>query len=179
MTKDNHESIHDDRFRELLRRAIMNDPEACETIVKEYGSHIMRAVRRHMNQAIRDRADSEDFAQAVWASFFGHISVVRDMKDERQLAGFLAGMARNKVIDAGRRRKVRKEKNSGGADEIPVVKDYRRLLSQPTPSEFAMANEKWSHLKGTSDEKEKELLELKVRYSGDTQAETARRFRRF
>lgn len=158
-------------FRELLKLVSAGDETASERIVAEYGSHIMRAVRRRMNRGIRDRFDSEDFAQAVWASFFGHLSVVERIRSEGELAGFLGRMASNKVIDAGRRQKVRPEKNYIDGNLPYVVNDNRRRISQPTPSQFAVANEEWDRMTDKEDERAQKLLML--RRSGASTGEIA------
>ncbi len=159
------------RFRDLLNRLADGEQTASETIVNEYGTHILRAVRRRMNQTIRDRFDSEDFAQAVWASFFGNLSVVGRIENENDLAGFLTRMASNKVIDAGRRQKVRPARNASEEGIPEVVKDNRRKVSQPTPSQFAVANEQWDHLNLDEDERHRRMLELLL--SGASRQEIA------
>ncbi|MDG1897386.1 MAG: hypothetical protein P8J37_21020 [Fuerstiella sp.] len=85
-----------------------------------------------MNQGVREQFDSHDFEQAVWASFFGHISVVERMDNENHLAAFLTRMASNKVIDAGRRAPVRPAQNGAHGEIRDVVTDHRRRISQPT-----------------------------------------------
>lgn len=170
MNGESSELIRGHRFRELLSKVSAGDASASEKIVEEYGAHILRAVRRRMNRAIRDSFDSEDFAQAVWASFFGHISVVERIGTQGELAGFLSRMASNKVIDAGRRKKSRPETHP---DALPgVEKDHRRLVSQPTPSQFAVANEEWERL--TDDEHQRDQELLKLRRNGATHAEIAK-----
>ncbi len=156
------------RFRDLLRRVGEGDESASNEIIKDYGPHIMRAVRRRINSQIRDRFDSEDFVQAVWASFFGHLSVVERIGSGGELAGFLGRMASNKVIDAGRRRKVRSEQNSTQQD---VSVDHRLNVSQPTPSQFAVASEEWNKLAENGNSRHLKLL--KLRKAGATQAEIA------
>ena len=69
------EIVKHSRFRELIALVRAGDQAASEALVHEYGSHIMRAVRRRMKRRMRDRFDSQDFAQAVWASVFGHLSI--------------------------------------------------------------------------------------------------------
>lgn len=171
MSSESSESDRGERFRQLLARVSAGDKLASEQIVEEYGAHILRAVRRRMNRAIRDSFDSEDFAQAVWASFFGHISVVERIGSQGELAGFLSRMASNKVIDAGRRKQVRQETEA--PEQLPgVEKDHRRQLSQPTPSQFAVANEQWERLTDDEQERNKELLRL--RKNGATHAEIAK-----
>lgn len=168
MSEESEERSIDGRFRELLRRVGEGDESASNDIIEEYGPHIMRAVRRHMNRQLRDRFDSEDFAQAVWASFFGHLSVVERIGTTGELAGFLGRMASNKVIDAGRRRKFRSEQNSVDND---VAKDNRLQISQPTPSQFAVAHEEWDNIAENEDARNVKLL--KLRRAGATQAEIA------
>ena len=160
MTTQSTQSNRSQRFRELLKRVGDGDESASETLVSEYGEHILRAVRRRMNRTMRDRFDSQDFAQAVWASFFGNLSVVGRIQSENDLAGFLGRMASNKVIDAGRRQQVRPAKNSGDTGLPEVIRDNRLLVSQPTPSQFAVANEQWDQLNDDEDNRHKELLEL-------------------
>ncbi|MCP4172012.1 MAG: sigma-70 family RNA polymerase sigma factor [Fuerstiella sp.] len=159
------------RFRALLKRVAAGDAAATETLISEYGRHILRAVRRRMNQGVRDQFDSQDFEQAVWASFFGHLSVVERFDSENHLAAFLIRMASNKVIDAGRRAQVRPAQNASHGDVRDVVTDHRRRVSQPTPSQFAVAREQWGHIvKGEDD---RHLRVLKLKRAGATQVEIA------
>ena len=124
-----------------------------------------------MNQGVRDQFDSQDFEQAVWASFFGHLSVVERFDSENHLAAFLIRMASNKVIDAGRRAQVRPAQNASHGDVRDVVTDHRRRVSQPTPSQFAVAREQWGHIvKGEDD---RHLRVLKLKRAGATQVEIA------
>ena len=167
MSNDPEEPTRDSRFRELLRAVVVGEPGAAEDIVSEYGPHILRAVRRRMSRRLRDRFDSEDFAQAVWASFFGHLSVIERIETEGELAGFLGRMASNKVIDAGRRRRVRSEENVADGTLPLVIKDNRLQVSQPTPSQFAMANEQWDNLADKEDDRSVNLLKLR-RAGGDS-----------
>ena len=171
MDNESNELVRQHRFRDLLRLVADGDEAASEKIISEYGSHILRAVRRRMNRAIRDKFDSEDFAQAVWASFFGHISVVERINSEGELAGFLARMASNKVIDAGRRRQVRNDTPIDSSRLPEMEKDNRLNVTQPTPSQFAVANEQWDKL--TMDEPDRDLRLLKLKRDGATQAEIA------
>ena len=156
------ESAPSSRFRELLQEVAAGVPDAADKIVSEYGVHILRAVRRRMNRGIREQFDSEDFAQAVWASFFGHLSIVSRFGSEGELAGFLCRMASNKVIDAGRRRQARPDQQAALIDNVPpVVHDERVRVSQPTPSQFAVANEQWENLNNAAGEdRQKRMLEL-------------------
>ncbi|MEQ9407500.1 MAG: sigma-70 family RNA polymerase sigma factor [Fuerstiella sp.] len=166
------EPIKTRRFHELLQKVASGDQAASESLISEYGTHILRAVRRRMNRGMRDRFDSEDFAQAVWASFFGHLSVVQRIENEGDLAGFLGRMAANKVIDAGRRRQSRPETKAANEILPQVVMDNRRRVSQPTPSQFAVANEQWDQL--TENENATHTRLLRLLRAGATQVEIAK-----
>lgn len=172
MNTDALDSIPDERFSSLMRLLRDGHEDASNQIVDEYGDHILRAVRRRMNQRMRERFDSQDFAQAVWASFFGNLSIVGKFDNSGQLAGFLARVASNKVIDAGRRTKVRSEQNSRVTEEsVDLSTDHRRRYSEPTPSQHAVARERWDHLNDDENDMQRKLLEL--RRSGATQSEIA------
>lgn len=150
------------RFRKLLLDVATGVPNAADTIVSQYGVYILRAVRRRMNRGIREQYDSEDFVQAVWASFFGRLSIVCRFVTEDELAGFLCRIASNKVIDAGRRRQTRPDQQAARVDNVlPVVHDERVRNSQPSPSQFAVANEQWENLNNAAAKsRQKRMLEL-------------------
>lgn len=171
MTDSPQQPLQDPRFQELLAAVEKGEPGATAAIVKEYGPVILRTVRRRMNQRLRERFDSEDFAQAVWASFFGHISVLRRFGSADDLAGFLGRMACNKVIDAGRKRQMRSEQNASDQDISNTAIDYRLQVSQPTPSQFAVANEHWHNL--ARGERDRIVRVLQLRREGATHAEIA------
>ena len=91
MSEENEDTLRSARFQDLLKKVGEGDHDATTTLVREYGSHILRAVRRRMSVRVRDRYDSEDFTQAVWASFFGHISVIQRIESEGELSARLDG----------------------------------------------------------------------------------------
>ncbi len=162
----------DDRFSALLAAIRDGCEEASQTLVEEYGSHILRAVRRRMNRRSRERYDSEDFAQSVWASFFGHLSIVSRFNTSGELATYLARMASHKVIDAGRKKSVRSEVNlPDSADTLESPQDRRRQYAEPTPSQVAVAKERWDCLNKDEDEFHRRLL--RMRRAGATQQEIA------
>ncbi|MEZ6063606.1 MAG: sigma-70 family RNA polymerase sigma factor [Planctomycetaceae bacterium] len=157
------EASVDDRFRELLKQVRDGTPGAAETLVDEYGPCIRRAVRRRINAKLRDRYDSMDFAQSVWASFFGHLSVVSSFGSSGDLVGYLTRMASNKVIDAGRRTAARPERNSQGKPgHIESGFDYRRSFAEPTPSQNAVAKECRDLLTDQPQSTHRRMVEMKI-----------------
>lgn len=159
-------------FDSLIVRVREGDDAAIAKLLEECGPHLLRVIRRRMNPRLRGRFDSEDFAQAVWATFFGHLPEIAEFSRGAQLVQFLTRVASNKVIDAGRRAQVRNEQS---VDDLAAgfqgSSDRRLRVSEPTPSQHAVARESWDHLLHDECDDDRQLLEL--RRQGLTQQEIA------
>ncbi len=77
--------------------------EAAWELVETYGPHIKAVVRQRMNKNLRKLFDSDDFVQAVWASFIRIRPKLHDLDDSKRFIGLLARMATHSVIDEIRR----------------------------------------------------------------------------
>jgi RNA polymerase sigma factor (sigma-70 family) len=133
-------------FRELLQQIQNGSQEAARTLFERYGNHILRVIRRRLDQKLRSKFDSCDFLQDVMVSFFQDPPPPEAFAGSAALFGYLATMAHNKVIDAVRgRRKVEKHNvnREHSLEGSAKVQADRVLGNGPTPSEVAMANEKW------------------------------------
>ncbi|MCA9036262.1 MAG: sigma-70 family RNA polymerase sigma factor [Planctomycetaceae bacterium] len=157
----------------LIAQVQGGDEEAAKRLLDEFGPHIMRVVRRRLNPRLRERYDSQDFTQAVWASFFGDLPSAGKFTKANELIQFLCRVASNKVIDAGRRAKVRREQHIGDQDNGDVQRDNRLQLAEPTPSQHVMAQEKWDNLLQDEPAADRQLLQM--RRQGLTQPEIAER----
>jgi RNA polymerase sigma-70 factor (ECF subfamily) len=153
-----------DEFRHLLREVQNGSHEATRELIESYGPHIIRAVRRKLNKAIRPKFDSIDFVQAVWASFFASPRPLTDFEGPGELVGYLATLAHHKVIDEIRRRmesekyNVNREQSLNGS-----VTDISRQFpaSQPSPSEVAVAEELWARMVRGKPEHHQRILQLR------------------
>ena len=138
--------------------------EAAWDLVEAYGPYVLRTIRRTLSREIRGKFDSEDFAQAVWASFFGSPEQYDGVTEPQQLVGLLAKMARNKVIDEMRRRfqtqkyAVRREQPLADLADAPAQLKSR----DPTPSQFAMARERWVRLLQDQSDRDRQIIRLKL-----------------
>jgi DNA-directed RNA polymerase specialized sigma24 family protein len=95
-----------------------------------------------LHHRLRPRFDSQDFAQAAWASFFADLPKAPQLDTPAALVGFLSRIARNKVIvehrrlhgperDLKRQRRLRRS-----------ASDRRDIDSKvPTPSQQAAAED--------------------------------------
>lgn len=133
-------------FSRLLNEARSGSDAAATRLVQMYGPHVVRAVRRNLSRELRNKFDSGDFAQAVWASFFTAFQAIPALDQPGQLISLLSSMARNKVVDETRRRldtlkyDVQRERplqSVGEGDEAVATS------RDPTPSQIAIARERW------------------------------------
>jgi RNA polymerase sigma-70 factor (ECF subfamily) len=166
-------STHVDDFRLLLERVQSGSHDATCELIDRYGPHIVRAVRRKLNRAIRSKFDSVDFVQAVWASFFSAPKPVTDFKEPGDLIGYLAALAHHKVIDETRRRMETQKYNINRERSLndsgyPVMQSP---VTQPTPSQLAVADELWDRMLQGKPERHRRILEL--RREGNTHEQIA------
>jgi RNA polymerase sigma factor (sigma-70 family) len=110
---------------------------------------VLRVVRRRLSKALRPKFDSQDFVQAVWASFFAFQPERYTFSCPEELVSFLQGLARNKVIEAVRERLALQKYNVNRECSLShsTIPDAERLGdSQPTPIDIAIAREEWQRL---------------------------------
>ncbi|MDB5313629.1 MAG: polymerase sigma factor [Gemmataceae bacterium] len=136
-------------FSQLIGQFQAGDHAALAALYAEYGGLVREAVRRRLPDRLRKEYDSLDFAQDVWASFCHLPPGKHHFATPEDLGGFLVRVAHNKVIDVCRRRlgtqgyDVTREqplvRAADGAD-VPVPD------RQPTPSQWAIAAERWAEI---------------------------------
>src|SRR5262249_36716446 len=90
-------------LREVLKRIKQGDDDAGRELVERFGESSLFVVRKRLDPRLSSKYDSEDFVQAVWASFFAYQPETL-LESPEKLFAYLAGMARNKVVDAIRQR---------------------------------------------------------------------------
>jgi RNA polymerase sigma-70 factor (ECF subfamily) len=137
-----------EEFTSLMQRIRAGSEGAARLLVEQYGHHILRVVRRMLHKKLRSKFDSADFQQDVWASFFAN-QPQTTFDHPKALAAFLAKVARNKVLMAHRtrcrfqRHNVNREHSLDGSAAFQAEKVTGR---EPTPSQLAVAQEKWEQL---------------------------------
>jgi RNA polymerase sigma factor (sigma-70 family) len=150
-------------FNSLMARAQSGCQQAAAEVVRRYGGAIRRVVRRRLDQRLRPEYDSLDFLQEVWSSYF---RTVRDWTFQKpdDLISFLANMACNKITDAERHRLATRGDLSGEEPLPQPTEDDRNnelpAPRQPTPSQFAVANEQWENLLRGLPPEYQRMLEL-------------------
>jgi RNA polymerase sigma factor (sigma-70 family) len=158
-------------FAALMERARHGSPEAAREVFDRYSPHIARVVRRTLHQRLRAAYDSDDFLQAVWASFFTMGPQDYTFESPEALVAFLSQVAYNKVVEVFRHR-VQTQKRDV-AREVPLDDLSREQpVRQPTPSQEAIANEAWQQLLDGLPPQGRRALELLRQ--GHTHQEVAR-----
>ena len=139
---------HPEEFTALMERIRAGSQDAARLLVEQYGHHILRVVRRTLHKKLRSKFDSVDFQQDVWASFFAN-QPQKTFERPEALAAFLAKMAKNKVLMAHRarcrfrRHNVNRENSLDGSAAFQAENVTAR---EPSPSQLAVAQEKWEQL---------------------------------
>jgi RNA polymerase sigma factor (sigma-70 family) len=159
----------------LLQRIRDGSQEAAQELCRRYEAHVLRVLRRKLSTKLRAKLDSMDLAQDVWASFFVDARHQFDFERPEDLIAFLAKLAQNKLVDTLRQRCRTQKYNinrehpleGSAAGEAGNVADRR-----PTPSQVAIAQEKWEQLlHGQPPRSQRILLLLR---EGHTHQEVAR-----
>lgn len=161
-------------FAELMERVHDGSQDAAWQLLEKYGPHVKRYVRRSLNQEMRSKFDSLDFAQVVWASFFREPDRFRRLDSPTALLAYLASLARNKVVGETRRR-MKSVKNhvhrEVGFGDLHEDLEIRCPNPDPSPSAVAIARERWCQLVDNQPESVRRILEL--RFMGATFPEIA------
>jgi len=139
--------------------------DAAREIYDQYQPHVIRVVRRRLRHELRSKFDSVDFAQAVWQSFFSRRIELTSVDNPESFVKLLAIMTRNKILDETRRR-TRTQKYDVSKelplDTLPTCANERDMAQTDTPSEFAIANERWTGILRNSPQRNQSILKMKM-----------------
>ena len=101
-------SVKPGNFKMLMDAMAEGSEEAAWQLTELYTPHIMRAVRSSLPKRIRSKVDSQDFVQSVWASILLKRGRLAQFHKPEQFIGYLAAMAKNKVVDKYRHFRTKK-----------------------------------------------------------------------
>lgn len=139
-------------FLELMRRVRAGDDSAAHELYQQYGGHLFRIVRRRLHQPLRSRFDSTDFVQSVWTAFFTAAARDCTFQTPQALISYLGTIAARKVAGAYRRgtqsdkdRIYQLPLETPSPDSEDLTPDHM-VSADPTPSQEAVAKERWERL---------------------------------
>ncbi len=151
-------------FSLLMERVQSGCPRAAQDVVNRYGSYLRKVVRRRLHQRMRPRYDSLDFLQDVWVSFFRTTQTCTNFESPGELIAFLAKIACKKVTDEYRHLLLTEKRNLNREHSLTPPKENDRghepPVRQPTPSQVAVANERWEQMLHGLPPEYRRMLEL-------------------
>ena len=144
-------------FHDLLTRLKSGDQDAAAQVVKEYGPHIYRAIRRRFrSQKFKILYNSDDCMQSVWGWFFSNAAEFDKCDTPKHLINYLARTAANKLID--QQRHLNADRNDidreAQLDDSEAVDQFGLVDPCPTPSHRVSIKEQYDFCtQGLSPEK--------------------------
>lgn len=161
-------------FDRLMADVAAGSDEAVWQLAETYTPYIIRSVRHNLSPKLRQKLDSQDFVQTLWASLLLRPADLSRLKTPQQLIGYLAAATRNKVFEKARRFSsqkcdIRREEsleqpppsrlrtNSSSRGQIskgPYARD-------PSPSAVASVRDHWLHILGQAPERDQEIVRLR------------------
>lgn len=156
-----------EEFRALVAGLRAGDQGAAAEVYRRYGPFIRAAVRRKLHHDLRQRYDSLDFVQDVWASFLAVPADRYTFDSPAALLGFLTRVAETKVALVFRKRFTTQK------DDISRERwtTGTKVESEPpspaaTPSQWLIADERWERLLARFPDGHRVILErLREGYS--------------
>jgi RNA polymerase sigma factor (sigma-70 family) len=152
-----------EEFGLLMERVRAHSDGAIRELIDRYGEHILRVIRRRLNRRLRAKYDSNDFMQAVWASFFALPPEKYHFERPEDLVTFFAALAHNKVVDVVRDRLLRPTHNVNrerSMDEAVDSPEEDLVSREPLPQEIAIAREEWQRLLEGQPSRYQQILKL-------------------
>lgn len=153
-------------FECLMDQVLAGSEEAVWELAETYTPYIIRSVRLSLSPKLRTKLDSQDIAQALWASLLLDNSGLSNVKSPGGLIAFLSRAARNKVVDQVRRhhaqkndisREVRVDFSSGGD-----AKEATLYAQDPTPSQIFSVREHWDEIVARASERDQRILRSRI-----------------
>ncbi len=170
--------MDDEDLAELIAQVKAGNADAIHDLIVRFQSDLRMSVRERLPQKLRSRFDSLDFVQKVWQSVL--TTEGQDLgrfTNAQHFRGFLAGVARNKVLEEYRRQTRTRKYNLQREEPLYVRHGDRERPRElpapgPTPSQDVQADDRLAQLiKGRS---EQEAKVVQLRRQGLTFEEIAR-----
>lgn len=171
--------MDDTEFLAMSAQARAGDEQAVAALLAAFEQDVRIIVRARLPRALRGQFDSMDFVQAVWTSVFsGSEAEIPEFANAAHFRGYLAGVAKHKVLAEYRRRTRCQKYDLAREEPLYVRQGARETLRDvpahdPTPSALAQASDRFRQLIHGRDPREASVLEL--RRSGLTFEEIAAR----
>lgn len=143
----------------LVDRLSRGDLTAADPLYSEFERYLRRIVRRCVPKRLRAKFDSLDVVQSVWADLIAGMRAARwQFETPDRLRAFLVRAARNRLIDRIRQQRAALEREQPLGDSA----EARRTSGlDPTPSQYAQADDLWRRLLALCPPEHHALLRMK------------------
>jgi RNA polymerase sigma factor (sigma-70 family) len=153
----------------LMSQLANGSEEAAMQLADKYTPYILRTVRRSFSPEMRQKMDSFDVAQTLWASVLLRPNELLRFKSPEEFIAYLAEAARRKVIEK-KRALLTKKRNmnrevplTSGEDSSAEGWDDKAIFSrEPTPSTVASLRERWKSTLNGASERDRQIVELRL-----------------
>ena len=142
----------------LVEHAKQGNEAAIRELLRRFEDDVRIVVRGRLPKSLRSQFDSMDFVQAVWTSVFTKDGPdLTPFDSPQRLRGYLAGVAKNKVVEEHRKRTQTLKYNLKREEPLYIRQGNREVLREvaspgPTPSQDAQAGDRLAQiLEGSSD----------------------------
>ena len=143
----------------LVERLARGDLTAADPLYAEFERYLRRIVRRCLPKRLRAKFDSVDVVQSVWADLISGMRAARWRFDTPgQLRAFLVRAVRNRLIDRIRQQRAAAERERPLGDSAEA---HRTRGRDPTPSQYAQAEDLWQRLLTLCPPEHHSLLRMK------------------
>ena len=154
---------HHEDFAGLMQRVREGSDEAVFELLEMCEEDIYHSVRRKLNRQLRAKFDSEDFVQAVWATFFAHLSDISKFASRDSLIGYLVRVAGNKVMEEFRRKLMTQKYNLNR--ECPLDEGNNFVAQsvrsrEPSPSDTVILKEQWNRSFDRLSPRDRRIIQL-------------------
>lgn len=153
-------------FEKMLRRVADGSERAARQLIEQHHDRIYQVIRRRLNRELRAKFDSQDFFQAVWASFFADRQMIATFQEPEKLVAYLGAVAANKVVEENRRRFATMKHDitrERAIDHSHTFSGQPLLDNKATPSEVAIAREEIDRLVEGQPPVNRKIVQLKAR----------------
>jgi RNA polymerase sigma-70 factor (ECF subfamily) len=158
------------KFDQLMADVAAGSEAAIWELLDTYTPFVIRAVRLSLPANVRQKLDSQDIAQTLWASILLGRTDLAKLGSPDGLIAFLCRAAKNKVIDKTRRLNTQKFAVSREQSLNHPASESREGSSPEglwangsTPIEHVSVREQWRHLLSLASERDRQIIELRMK----------------